>query len=90
MSKIHDLDQNVEESFIFRVRGYEYIFKQPNTEELEEIQDLGDDEKKLKKFLFNFITPRDSKTPSFKDISKKMIAPQWLAFRDMIKSELGG
>jgi hypothetical protein len=90
MPEIHNLDESIVESFEFIVKGYKYKFRQPNTEELEELAKLGSDEKKSQEFLFSFISKVDESSPEFPEVAKKMIAPHWVAFRKMIQSELGG
>lgn len=87
--KIHNLDESVNEYFEFIVRGYKYKFNHPNTEQLDELRKLGNDEEKSRQFLFKFIEKIDPKAPNFKDISKSMIAPHWVLFKKMMISEFG-
>lgn len=87
--KIHNLDEGVQEYFDFIVNGFKYRFRHLNTEESEELKELekvGDD-KKVKKFLYNFISKVDEKAPNFSETAKKMIGPQWVRFRKMIEEE---
>jgi hypothetical protein len=46
MSKIHNLDEGVRETFDFVVKGFTYRFRQLNTEEMQEFRSLA---KKLSK-----------------------------------------
>lgn len=87
---IHDLDKDVAEYFEFVVEGYHYKFRQMNTEEMEKLKDVQDDDKKSKEYLFTFITPVDPSSPAFPDLAKKIIAPKWAKFREMMQVEFSG
>lgn len=84
-----DLDDSVREYFEFSVKGHKYRFNHMTTDEVEELKKLGDDDVKTKELLFKFISKVDPKSPSFKEISKKMIVPHWVNFRKMIETEFG-
>ena len=99
--KIHNLDEGVEEYFQFTVKGHTYKFKQPNTEELDEIrlatipitEDMDEKEaeaksKESRESLFKFITP-EGEAPEFKEVSKKMTVPHWNRFNKMVSVEMG-
>lgn len=87
---IHNLDEGVRESFDFIIKGYTYTFTHLTTEELSKLKEIGEDEKKLREYLGNFIKPVDPKSPSFSKISSEMISPHWIKFRKMIESEMHG
>ena len=90
MNKVHNLDENIRESFDFVVKGHTYSFKQLNTEEMSEMRSLKGGDGLLEKFLYKFITPIDDKSPQFSDIAKKMISPQWTKFTEMVEAEFKG
>ncbi len=92
MPKIHNLDESVQEYFDFIVKGHTYRFRHMNTVEAEEMKKIEakGDEKKQTKYLYKFITPIEEKSPSFEEISKQMIAPQWIKFRKMVTEEYAG
>ncbi len=100
-NKIHNLDDGVQEYFEFIVKGHTYRFKQPNTEELDDMRtattpgdvELDDkareaEEKESKEALFQFITSV-GEAPEFKEISKKMTVPHWNRFNKMVAVEMG-
>ncbi len=100
-NKIHNLDDGVQEYFEFIVKGHTYQFRQPNTEELDEIrvatspitEDM--DEKAVeakseesREALFKFITPV-GEAPEFKETVKQMTVPHWNRFNKMVAVEMG-
>lgn len=87
--KKYDLDEDVRESFHFTLKGYEYEFRQMTTEEIDEFSNTKDD-KEIRKFLYSFITPVKTDSPTFEVLSKQMIAPHWKNFVHMIKVEMAG
>lgn len=87
--KVYDLDQDVQETFRFTLKGYAYDFRQMTTEEIDEFQSKKND-KEIREYLFTFITPVEEKSPKFTEISKQMIAPHWVKFLEMIKTEMAG
>jgi len=89
MPKIHNLDEQVEEHFEFIVKGHRYRFRHMNTEELEHLKEIEDDDEKTKKYFYSFISAIDKKSPNWESISKKMIVPQLRKFTEMIKVEFG-
>lgn len=88
--KVYNLNESVAEFFEFEVNGHHYRFRHMNTEELEELQKIEKDDKKSKEFMFSFIDKVDQSSPDFPEVAKKMIAPQWVRFREMIQTEFGG
>lgn len=84
---IYDFDKDLVEYFDFTVRGFKYRVKMLNTEEMSELKKIQEDEQKSQDFLNQFITPLSPEAPSFTEISKKMISPQWNRFQAMIKAE---
>lgn len=90
-SKIVDLDEGFEEFFTFRIKGYNYNFRQPTTDELEVISKLETEKdfKKQRESFYTFITPASEESPSFPEIAGKLTLKHWLRFFDMVKSNLG-
>ena len=84
---IHNLDIDVAEYFEFIIKGHSYRFRHLNTEEVESMKSFESDEEKTKDYLFNFISKVNDDAPDFKEVAKKMITPQWVKFREMIKAE---
>ncbi len=84
---VYDFDKDLNEYFEFTVRGIKYRFQQLNTDEMAKLKELEKDEVGSKDFLNQFITPVTPGDPTFGEISKKMIAPQWNRFQAMIKTE---
>lgn len=89
-NKIHNLDESVSEYFEFVIKGHTYRFQHLNTEEVAELKKVSDDEEKTKEYMYKFILPVSKDAPSFEEISKKMISPQWARFREMITTEFSG
>ena len=90
MPKNFNLDDGVEESFVFSLLGNTYSFKYPNAEELEEFGKVGKtDVEKLGKLLLEFITPIGESKP-FEEIQKKMLPPHVFKFNKMVMEEIGG
>lgn len=95
--KIYNLDENVAEYFEFSVFGQVYKFRQPNSEEMEKMKSISEDEKKSKEerskeadeYLWSFITPKEEDAKPFSEVAKTMIAPQLRNFKKMIESEFG-
>lgn len=88
--KIHNLNEGIEESFNFLVLGYEYNFRQMTTEELDAFATLTDkSNKEVREYLYQFVSPVGEKTPPFSETAKKMLTPHWVAFLNMVKSEMG-
>ncbi len=91
MSKVHNLDVGVSDSFKFIIRGHEYSFRYLNTEEMNEfIESLNKKDKNLENLIFNYITPVNEGAPVFGELYKKMIVPEIRAFNEMITSEFKG
>ena len=84
----HNLDQGVEEYFDFILKGHKYRFRHFNTDEMEEMQKLGKDDKKARAFLYKAITKLDEDAPDFPDTAKEMTVPHWRRFWEMIKEEM--
>lgn len=84
---IHDIDEGVQESFEFRVKGHSYLFRYLNTEELEAFLALTG--KDLEQAMYQYITKKDPASPDFPEIARKMISPQWANFTKMIEAEFG-
>ena len=59
MSKIHNLDSGISESFQFTVKGHDYNFKQLNTEESSEFKDLQKNVDKAKELQSEIKKLRD-------------------------------
>lgn len=83
----YNLDDGVQEYFDFNILGYDYRFRQPNTEELEKLSKIVD-RAEANDYLFSFIDPVGEKTPKFGKVSKKMLAPHWAKFNEMVSYEL--
>ena len=90
MSKVHDLDLGVREFFEFKVLGYTYKFRMPDTEEMEELRDIDKDSDEYDNALVRFISPIGEGTPSFDEIQKKLLPPHWSRFTKMIEAEFKG
>lgn len=86
-SQTYNLDDSVNESFKFIANGHTYIFRHLNTEEIDAMRKVSEDEGKFKEFIAQFITKENESSPDFIDIFKKMITPQWRNFNKMIKAE---
>lgn len=89
--KIIDLDDQVEEFFLFKLKGNTYSFRQPTTDELEELSKVedGKDFKKQRELFYPFITPVKADSPTFPSIVSKLNMQHWLRFFDMLKTKLG-
>lgn len=87
---MHNLDAEVNEYFDFVVKGHTYRFRHLTMEEIEKMKEYEADEKKSREYLFKFITKQDEASPDFQEVSKQMIAPHWIKFREMIKAEFSG
>lgn len=83
-----DLDKDVEEGFRFKLGGNLYFMRFPTTEELEEIQKIGD-ELKQTEALFELAKPEDEKAPSLKEALKKKNVKVLQKFRDLLVSQIG-
>lgn len=88
--KMHNLDSEVNEYFEFTVKGHNYRFRHLTMEEIEKMKEFETDEKKSREYLFGFISKVDETSPEFAEVSKQMIAPHWIRFREMIKAEFSG
>ncbi len=90
---LHNLDENVTESFGFILGGVEYQMKYPTTEEIQAISDIETQKedgktdsqaaKKQEKLLMDLITP------DFSEAYKKMNVKQLRTFNTMIFEEFG-
>lgn len=89
MSEVHNLD-DVQQYFEFVVNSHKYRFRYMTVEEAETMQNMSNDEAKLRDFLYSFISKVDEASPNFEDVAKKMITPQWIRFRKMIETEFKG
>lgn len=87
--KMHNLD-DVSEYFDFIVKGHTYRFRQMTMEEIEKLKELENDEKKVTKYIFTFISKVSEDAPDFAVIAKKMLASQWRKFIEMLKTEFVG
>lgn len=87
---MHNLDSEVNEYFDFTVKGHTYRFRHMTMSEIEKMKEFENDEVKSRKYLFKFISKVNESSPSFEEVSKQMIAPHWIKFRDMIKAEFSG
>ena len=83
-----NLDDGIVEHFDFIIKGHTYRFRQPNTDELEELRTLKDDSEKGKEVLYKFISKISEGAPDFKKIAKKMTVPYWHRFNKMISEEM--
>ena len=85
------LDEGVEEYFPFQIKGNNYLFRQPNTEELkifEAFEGKGSDE--FIKTVSQFVTKGDDKAIEWPEMVKQMIGPHWGRFKEMILTEISG
>lgn len=87
--KMHNLD-DVAEYFDFILKGNTYRFRQMTMEEIEKLKEIEGDEKKTMSYLFTFISKVTENAPEFATIAKKMVAPQWKKFVEMLKTEFTG
>lgn len=85
----YNLDDDVKESFHFTIKGHEYEFRQLTTEELDAFQNIKND-KDIREYLYQFITPVLKESPEFKEITKQMLTPHWRNFLNMVKAEMSG
>lgn len=88
----HNLDEGIVEYFEFVLFGHSYKFKQPSTEEIDELVSVKDDPEKidqLKEFFYKFITPASEGAESFAVVAKKMTIPHWKRFNAMVAAEVG-
>lgn len=86
--KKYNLDDDVNESFGFSIKGQEYKFRQLTTEEIDNFQGMKSD-KEIREYLYQFITPISEKAPAFEEMAKQMLAPHWKNFLTMVKTEMG-
>ncbi len=84
----YNLDEDVRESFQFKLKDHLYNFRQLTTEEIDQFQNLKGD-KEIREWLYQYITPVDEKSPKFKDMAKVMVAGNWKNFIKMVKVEMG-
>lgn len=92
MSEIHNLDDSISEYFEFVFKGHRYKFRHLTTEEVDEmakIETSENSDKKLREYLYTFVSKTDDSSPEFSESAKDMILPQWSKFRDMLKTEFG-
>ncbi len=91
MAQTYNLSDGIEESFEFNIKGHNYLLKYLTTEEFDEMNKIigENDSEKLNVFLEQFITKKDPASPSFTEVQRKMIAPEWKNFRKMIAEEFG-
>lgn len=88
---LHNLDDGIIEHFDFVILGHKYRFRQPNTEELDQLRVLREAEDKLdetRSYFYQFITPVDT-APAFEEIAKKLTVPHWKRFNAMVEAEMG-
>lgn len=83
----YNLDEGLVEYFEFIVCKNRYRFRYPNTEELDQLRAIGNDEEKAKEFMFGFIDPVGESIP-FQEVQKKMLVTQWVRFREMIDEKM--
>lgn len=82
------LSEGLVEAFNFTLKGHEYSFRYPNTEELDEFKDVDTkDIKSFVRFISQFIDPVSKSAPTFMEIQKKMIVTEWSRFGEMITEE---
>ncbi len=89
MTDIHNLDENIAEHFEFIIKGHNYKFRQPNTEEIKEIQKSSDDKDFGNENLYPFISKVNEDSPDFSETAKQMTMPYWHKFNAMVLTELG-
>lgn len=89
MAEIYNLDEGVNEYIEFIVGGFKYKFKHMNSDEAIEMEKIEKTGKvgEVNKYLYKFVTKIDEAAPEFSEMAKKMIGPQWKAFRKMFKAE---
>lgn len=85
----YTLDQDVEESFNFNLKGNMYTMRYPTTEEVQSGQELKDPAEQTK-WLYDFITPETDGAPSIEDALKTVNVKVLRNFNKMIKSEFSG
>lgn len=90
MTKMHNLDQDVNEYFEFTVKGHLYRFRHLTMSEIEKMKEFENDETKSRQYLFTFISKVNETSPDFEEVSRQMIAPHWLRFKEMITAEFSG
>lgn len=85
------LDEGVEEYIPFSVKGNNYLFRQPNTEELRELIALeGKSSEMFIDVTSKFVSKADESALEWEEMKKQLLAPHWVHFRDMILTEISG
>jgi hypothetical protein len=85
---IINLDDGIVENFKFSIKGYTYNFKLPNTEEIDELVSFGKDSKKIREWLFKFVTKINEKDPDIAEVINKSSLQYFMAFQDMVIKKL--
>jgi hypothetical protein len=91
-NKNWNLDDSVREYFIFSVKGVEYKFRYPTTEEISSLQSISNEEdtKSGLAKLAEFISNVKEGDVSFTEMSKTLNTQHWANFRKMIQAEFIG
>lgn len=85
---MHNLNDNVTESFQFELDGKTYTMKYPTMEELEAVQDIvkkEEDSDKVMDYMYGFITGE----PDIKKTLKKQNIKVIQNFNKMVRTEFG-
>lgn len=97
----YNLSDNVNESFEFSIGGVAYIMRYPLVEELETLQTIVEKNQKLekegldtdntefRKYLYEFITPKEKDSVEIGEVLKKQNLRVMVNFNNMVKTEFG-
>lgn len=97
----YNLTDNVNESFEFSIGGVAYIMRYPLVEEMETLQRMAEelerdqkagketDEKEINAYMYKFITPKESESPSIEEIMKTQNIKVLQNFKMMFQTEFG-
>lgn len=87
--KVYDLDEELQEYFVFKAGGFTYRMYYPTIEQVEEI----DGAKALKDVLLrisDLIKTEDEKAPQFRDACKKMSVTKIKRIIEILKMGISG
>jgi len=89
MNQPYNLDTDVSEYFEFILKGNTYRFRYPTTREAFEAKKLENAPlEESKKYLIQFISKVDEKSPDFQDVIDDVNVVYWSKFNDMVIREL--
>ena len=89
MNQPYNLDTDVSEYFEFILKGNTYRFRYPTTREAFEAKKLENAPlEESKKYLIQFISKVDDKSPDFQGVIDDVNVVYWSKFNDMVTREL--